>query len=129
MVVIALRPDSMAAAILIACVSTAHAQSTRPTTGLTMQGPADQAAAVIKDGLGRPCLDVEAAARRETINPDMLEHVVSLKNNCPRLIKVKVCYYNSDQCKQLDVLGYKRVDTVLGVMKGIKYFRYVLTQK
>lgn len=59
----------------------------------------------------------------------MLEHVVSVKNSCPRLIKVKVCYYGSEQCKQFDVQPYKRVDTILGVMRGVKFFKYTLSQK
>lgn len=94
-----------------------------------MQGAAESGGNIVRDSLGRPCLDVEAAARRETINPDMLEHVVSVKNNCSRSLKVKVCYYGSEQCKQFDVQRYQRVDTILGVMRGIQFFRYTVSQK
>lgn len=62
-------------------------------------------------------------------NPDMLDHVVSVKNNCPRLIKVKICYFQSDRCREADVRGYGRVDTVLGTMMKIREFRYSLFQK
>lgn len=59
----------------------------------------------------------------------MLDHVVSLKNNCPRIIRAKVCYFSSDHCNEVVVQGYKRVDTILGTMRGVKFFRYALTQK
>lgn len=117
-------------AIFVLGVSPAsYGQSANPRVGLTMQGSAEPGGNVIRDSLGKPCLDIEAAARSETVNPDMLEHVVSVKNNCSRLIKVKVCYYGSEQCKQFDLQGYKRVDTILGVMRAIRFFRYTLFQK
>lgn len=110
-----------------ACAQTA---TTAPSSSLTLQGPADQAgASVIRDALGRPCLDVEAAARAHTGNSDMLDHVVSLKNNCPRVIHAKVCYFNSYRCNDVVVQGYKRVDTILGSMRGAKFFRYSTIQK
>lgn len=108
----------------------AQTATTTPSASITLQGPADQAgASVVRDALGRPCLDVEAAARAHTVNPDMLDHVVSLKNNCPRIIRVKVCYFNSDRCNDVVVQGYKRVDTILGTMRGVKFFRYSMIQK
>jgi hypothetical protein len=100
------------------------------TTHLTMQEPAEQSAtSVIRGAFGKPCLDVEAAARPHIVNPDTIDHVVSIKNNCPRTIKVKVCYVNSAKCNAFDVQGYSRVDTTLGTMMKIKVFRYSLTQK
>lgn len=110
-------------------IEAAHAQSSARTNRLTIQGPADQPGSIPKDALGRPCLDLEAAARGQVVNPDMLDHVVSVKNNCARLIKVKVCYFGSEQCRQFDVQGYKRVDTILGTMRGVKFFRYSINAK
>lgn len=107
-----------------------HAQTVATTRKLTMQGQAEQSGtSIVRDPLGRPCLDVEAAARTEAVNPDLLDHVVSVKNNCSRLIKVKVCYLNSDRCNSFDLLAYKRVDTILGTMNKIAVFRYSLFQK
>lgn len=104
--------------------------STTSFSKLTMQGPAEQiGTSIIRDALGRPCLDAEAAARAHVVNPDLKDHVVSLKNNCPRLIKVKVCYYNSDHCQEMVLQGYRRSDIILGSMRGVDRFRYSLTQK
>jgi hypothetical protein len=109
----------------------AHAQAiSRSPSRLTIQGPAEQSyQPVLRDALGRPCLDVEAAARAHVINPTLVDHVVSVKNSCPRSISVKVCYVNSDKCNAFDVASYKRVDTILGTMSGIKNFKYVLLQR
>jgi hypothetical protein len=111
----------------------ASAQSDQTGSRLTIQGPADQPNAsndaIIRDGLGRPCLDIEAVARRRTIDPQMLDHVVSVKNNCPRNIHAKICYFNSEHCNDLVVAAYKRVDTILGTMRGVRFFRYSISQK
>jgi len=58
-----------------------------------------------------------------------MDHVVSLKNGCPRLIKVKVCYTESDRCVDTVLSAYGRSDVILGTMMGVKTFRYSLTQK
>lgn len=115
---------------LIVVVPASQAQSNSGVSSLTMQGPAEQSrTSVIRDAFGRPCLDIEAAARREVANPDMLDHIVSIKNNCPKLIKAKVCYFNSDRCKDVELNAYKRVDTILGAMRGVNFFRYSIIQK
>jgi len=107
-----------------------EAQTSSTTRTITMQGAADPSSGpIIRDAVGRPCLDVEAAARAHATNKDVIDHVVSVKNNCPRLIKVKVCYFNSEQCNAFDLQGYKRVDTILGTMTKITAFRYSITQR
>jgi len=127
---IAKRGAALIAAVALVLVGTGPlwAQATPPR--LTMQGPAEKTKdAIPRNALGKPCLDVEAASRPRLVDPTMLDHVVSLKNTCPRLIKVKVCYVNSTRCNEEDVQAYKRVDTILGSMKGVSFFRYTLTQK
>lgn len=100
------------------------------TSRLTMQGPAENAdAAPIRDSLGRLCLDVEAAGRKQTVNPQMVDHVVSLKNNCAKSLRLKVCYLNSDHCNDVDLQPFKRVDTILGSARGNSFFRYTIKQK
>jgi hypothetical protein len=113
---------------LVAGVAGVTAQSSPSRTGLTLQGPAE-GGNIIKNALGRPCLDVEAAAVPHVVDRQVLDHVVSLKNNCPRVIKAKVCYFNSQKCNELTVLAYKRLDTVIGTMRGVSVFRYSIEQK
>lgn len=111
-------------------MSSGWAQSANTGPALTMQRSLEQSGAnVVRDPLGRPCLDVEAAARAGTVNPAMQDHIVSIKNNCAKLIKAKVCYTGSDHCNEVVLQAYKRVDTILGSMKGVTTFRYTITQR
>lgn len=109
-----------------------QAQSAAPgaNSSLTLQGSAEQTAApIIKNAFGRPCLDVEAAARSRVVNPKLVDHIVSVKNNCPRAIDVTACYFNSSKCNVFRVSGYGRIDTILGTMTEIRNFRYSISQK
>ncbi|MEY9107436.1 hypothetical protein ABH999_003632 [Bradyrhizobium yuanmingense] len=108
-----------------------QAQSASPTasSSLTLQGAAEQTTApIIKNAFGRPCLDVEAAARSRVVNPKLMDHVVSVKNSCPRAIDVTVCYFNSSKCNAFHLSGYGRVDTILGTTTE-RNFRYSISQK
>ena len=109
----------------------AYAQTvSRDPSRLTLQGPAEQlGSTVVRDALGRPCLDVEAAARAHAVNPKVVDHVVSIKNNCPRLVKVTVCYANSDRCMDTTLASYARSDVILGTMTGITVFKYSMRQR
>lgn len=114
----------------LALLTSARAQANSGNRISTLQGPAEQSASpIIRDALNRPCLDVEAMARRHTVMPTLFDHVVSVKNNCGRRIKVKVCYYNTDSCaKEFSIMGYSREDTILG-SSGAGRFRYSLLQR
>lgn len=106
----------------------AFAQANTPR--FSIQSPANISTGVIpRDPIGRPCTDIEAAARAQTINKDMLDHIVSMINHCAKPIKLEVCYANTDHCILVDLKAYKRVDTILGAMRGVKYFRYVIKYK
>lgn len=110
--------------------SSCYAQSEQKRSSFTLQGPAEQASlSIVRDPLGKPCLDIEAVARVHVANKDIVDHVVSVKNNCSRPIKLKVCYHNTQQCNALNVQAYKRVDTILGTMTKVTAFRYSVDQK
>lgn len=59
----------------------------------------------------------------------MLDHIVSIKNNCTKRISVKVCYYGSDRCVDSILAGLKRADITLGSMYKIASFRYNVFQR
>jgi hypothetical protein len=97
---------------------------------LTLQGGGDNAAlSVHRDALGRPCLDFEAASRAHVINPNVYDHVVSVYNQCVRLIKLSVCYYGSDRCIDMEVPPLARKDGILGIYPSMQYFRYSYKEK
>jgi hypothetical protein len=106
-------------------VGEAQAQTLAPPgSGLTMQSGENVGAPVSKDPLGRPCADIEAAARAHVANPNVYDHVVSVVNRCLKPLKLRVCYFNSDRCFDLAVPATKRKDLVLGIFPGMNHFRY-----
>jgi hypothetical protein len=72
---------------------------------------------------GKPCLAIEAYARAEVINNKIFEHWIAARNGCGMRIKVKVCYYKTDDCIVLDVPPYDRKNSVIGIYPsaGFKY--------
>lgn len=97
---------------------------------LTMQRGGDNTALTVhRDPLGRPCLNIEAASHAHIVNPNIYDHVISVKNRCIKTIKVKVCYYHSDHCIDMEILGSQRKDAVLGVFPNFQYFRYSYQEK
>lgn len=112
-------------------VMTQNANPTSPfQSRLTLQNSGENAAlAFHRDPLNRPCLDIEAASRRHVINPDVYDHVVSVYNRCLKPIKLRVCYYKSDHCIDMEVPGQQRKDGVLGIYPKMQYFRYSYREK
>lgn len=110
------------------------AQITMPnapyTSRLTMQNRGENAALTVhRDSLGKPCLNIEAASRAHVVNPDVYDNIVSIKNSCNFLIKVRVCYFGSDGCADVEVSAGQRKDVLLGVRPQSKYFRYSFKEK
>lgn len=115
--------------VVLAPTSSAQT-STRPFGGSVPQGPAQEAAQPLpRDALNRPCVQADAIARPHTINPNMIDHVVSVKNICNRPLKLKVCYFGSGNCRDLNISGYGREDVIIGTMSNIRYFRYSITPR
>jgi hypothetical protein len=73
---------------------------------------------------GKACLTVNGEAQRETINPNLFEHMVIAQNDCSQRIKMQVCYYQSQQCVAMNVPPYGRQDLVLGIMPAMNEFRF-----
>jgi hypothetical protein len=104
--------------------------SASPGSRLTLQNDGTNTALMVhRDPLGRSCLDFEAASRKEVINPNVYDHVISVYNRCIQTIKLKVCYYHSDHCIDMSVPGSQRKDAVLGVYPNLQYFRYSYQEK
>jgi hypothetical protein len=84
---------------------------------------------VHRSPLGKPCLNIEAASRAHVINPDVYDNVVSVKNQCGKTINLRICYYKTDSCTDVEVRGYQRKDVVLGVRPHMQYFRFTFKEK
>jgi hypothetical protein len=97
---------------------------------LTLQNEGVNAAlAVHRDAFGKPCLDIEAGARRELINPKIYDHVISVYNKCLATIKLRVCYYHSDHCVNMEIQRSQRKDIILGIYPNMQHFSYSYQEK
>jgi len=115
--------------LLILVLLLASVTAARSQTKFTSLGPAEHSnLPVVRDALGRPCLDVEATSRPHVVNRDMIDHIVSVNNKCNRSIQVKVCYFQTDNCKEFRIQNYGRVDSILGTMNKSSLFRYSVFQ-
>jgi hypothetical protein len=73
---------------------------------------------------GKPCLTSSGAAQPLASNPHILNHAVSLDNHCLELIRVKICYYNSDECTDVQVPPHGHKEQIIGVFPAMQQFRY-----
>jgi hypothetical protein len=97
---------------------------------LTLQNSGENAALTVhRNSLGKPCLNIEAASRAHVINPSVYDNIVSFQNQCNILIKVRVCYFGTESCVDVEVPAQKRKDAVLGIRPNSQYFRYSYNEK
>jgi hypothetical protein len=82
-----------------------------------------------RDFAGKPCLATSGVAHPLASNPRILNHSVSLDNHCTEPIKAKVCYYNTDECTNVDVPGNSRKEQVIGVFPAMQQFRYEVKEQ
>lgn len=82
-----------------------------------------------RNALGKPCLDFEAMSRAHIANADIYDNIVSIKNQCAQRIMVKVCYFGSDSCIDIEVPAFQRKDAILGVRPQSQFFRYSYKEK
>ena len=73
---------------------------------------------------GKPCLTIQGYAKPQTINPHIFEHWVGVANGCGQDIKLRVCYFGSQDCIPLDVPPWGRKDSVLGIYPALPDFRF-----
>jgi hypothetical protein len=73
---------------------------------------------------GKPCLAIAGYARAEVLNNKIFEHWIGATNGCGMRIKVKVCYYKTDDCIVLDVPPYDRKNSIIGIYPAVSTFKY-----
>lgn len=121
LMLLALGIDAQYQSIMAQLTSPASPYKSR----LTLQNSGENAALTVhRNSLGKPCLNIEAASRAHVINPDVYDNIISFQNQCNILIKVRVCYFGTESCVNVDVPAQKRTDAVLGIRPHSQYFRY-----
>jgi hypothetical protein len=73
---------------------------------------------------GKPCLTLAGSAKPQVVNKDMIDHWVTVLNECAQRIKVQVCYFHTESCITVEAPPYGRKDGLLGVYPKLRDFRY-----
>jgi hypothetical protein len=114
------RFDSAFGLFAVLCASAAHAQGTAENKLASRQH---------LDFAGKPCLSTTGVSQPLASNPRILNHAVSLDNRCFETIKVKVCYYKTDECTDVQVPPRGRKEQIIGVFPAMQQFRYEVKEQ
>ncbi|MCI0466442.1 MAG: hypothetical protein L0Y57_05480 [Beijerinckiaceae bacterium] len=79
------------------------------------------------NALGKPCLAYDSYTRARVSNSNIFDYLVSIRNNCPQSIKVRICHRESFDCSRIGVHSYQFRETVMGF--GPKDLRFAYTAK
>lgn len=95
-----------------------------PTQGPSLFGREDLAIRRHKSAIGKECLTVSGVGRAKLANPHIFDHIILANNGCSLMIKVEVCYYQTDRCINVVVPGHTMKEAVLGIMPATRDFRF-----
>ncbi len=122
---ISLRLAFAGALIAVNCtglVSPGLAQTS--ASRLTLQGSVDQNGLPFhRDVFGKSCLTYEAVSHAHIVNPKIFDHIVSVNNHCPQLIRLHLCYRKSEHCVDVQVPSRGRKDVILGIVPSMSSFQ------
>lgn len=142
-----IRIATVLVGLFVASASVANAQSTTspfdslspPTVGgVGVRAPSEPAIIGASRGseilrhrgpTGSPCLAVGGFARPHIVNPNLYDHVITVKNSCPQRLAMQVCYYNSQDCIRMEIPGGERTEAILGTLPAEKDFRFEFREK
>ena len=109
--------------ILICLAQTARAQD------IFLQPPPDGTARSHMAPTGKPCVKVTKSVKAETIHPNIFQHWISATNSCGQAIKMKVCYYRTRDCIDVNVPAWGKQEAILGIFPALRSFRYSYTEQ
>jgi hypothetical protein len=81
-----------------------------------------------RDYAGKPCLHIQAVARRHALAPTVFDHIMDIDNQCIQPIKAKICYHKTEQCIDVNALGRTRKEYFLGSFPSQSQFQYDLKE-
>jgi hypothetical protein len=82
-----------------------------------------------RDLAGKPCLSVYGYATPHAVDTNLFDHTVRANNKCAQLIKIQVCYFQTQDCISMDVPGDTTEEAVLGIFPSIKDFRFEFRER
>jgi hypothetical protein len=90
-----------------------------------MSGPSAQ---LHHDVYGRVCIEIHGYSEPQKTNPDIFNHMLLIANGCSMLIKLHVCYYQSEHCVDVVAAPYARTLETLGIFPHMQDFRWEYTE-
>ena len=90
-----------------------------------MSGPSAQ---LHHDAYGRVCIEIHGYSEPQKTNADIFNHMLLIANECSMLIKLHVCYYQSEHCVDLVAAPYARTLETLGIFPHMQDFRWEYTE-
>jgi hypothetical protein len=73
---------------------------------------------------GTVCVYLGGVARPFTTNDKLFNHWISAENRCSDRIRIKVCYYATTNCIDMNLAGHEQKEAILGTLPAVKDFRY-----
>lgn len=115
--------------ICLAAISSSASAQNSPTRSPTFGSSAGAEILRHRSPTGAPCLAVVGSPRRHTVNPNLYDHVITVKNSCAQRIAIRVCYYRTQECISIEVPGNEPKEAVLGTMPSVADFRFEFHEK
>jgi hypothetical protein len=63
------------------------------------------------------------------MDPNLYDHVIAVRNNCPQRIAMQACYYRTHDCIPMEIPGGARKEAILGTLPSGKDFRFEFREK
>jgi hypothetical protein len=117
-----LRPQLLLLIVLALFAETAFAQGINPPSGIAPVQ--DDLSKHHTDPTGRPCLAIQGYAKPEFVNKNIYQHWIRMANSCGQNIRVRVCYYNTEDCILGNVPAWEKKEYILGIFPALKQFKF-----
>jgi len=99
------------------------------TTGNAVSAPPDTGKGINSEGVyKKQCFAVQGVARNQKIDPKMFDHLIFVKNECLKPVRLKVCYHETDRCVDISVPPRSSKETWLGAFPSMRFFQYDLKE-
>jgi hypothetical protein len=82
-----------------------------------------------RNAMGKLCLNVYGYARPYPTNQNLFDHVIVASNSCTQVIRMRVCYYRTQDCIAMEIPSRGRKEAVLGTLPAMKDFRYEFRER
>jgi hypothetical protein len=79
--------------------------------------------------LGKPCLTFEGFAKPELANKNIYQHLIKATNGCGQNIKVKACYYKTENCVLMSVPPWESKTSILAIFPALKRFQFEVKEQ